>query len=862
MVQHGIATRTTTSERYSGESYSDELRKYYYNPAKPTSSPLSDLAALRSSVESTQRAESMQRAETPTEFRHLGAFKLGSLRITNGDASPSSSVASMCTDDYVSVDTAEVHRLPPRSQTYSVPPQPKKVWARAQSPLRHLHLRNPPDLTIDVPDPSLALFRFNDDTPRNELRPVKQQQQDNALSPFSFTPSPRISPGLEATSKHTAIEDDLFEIEAASPIQSSEFMDPGARSSYEYGRRSVPPAQLAKADSGYSSNVSLRSLDQDRSPTTMPPPEGFHPNSWTNTPRDSSHPTVSKSRNSLPALVTSRSYQPPVFSSPAVPQLTPQPNSGSPPATVGVRTVIQTTFVPPNQDQYKRQKSLPSNDASRRHLDNGSRAKVTTPSASRWRMLRKKSSQNVSNPEVVFTVKADLTPPEGYFVPRVSAEASKHLDAQVEEFPTNSLPNIAGEPVTNSLPASHEAVDNTVIQGSAEARRDELRRARRLSSSAQDSPNDGNHLVRKPQLQSRSSQEIPRPGPGSTKYRHRASLPAQPPTRYQNQEEFITDITSYDTVSSSLGWSSYDVATYAADTEPSKEVQAKIMTSQLEASAAARFARARAEHLDFLQELRPPPSSTTPKRQPPQPRRLASLGAVAAASTPDLHASVHPVPPVNQASRRNPPVSLHTNPRPPIRHSRSTPNTPPGTSHSNASAPTLPLPKAGPAKPMSAEAWAAQATYWRSQRELAVEEKGQFVPARKSTDSQTGRAPLQRPSMSRLNHRVSFDTFGTYNRPVDEARQYYGEEQTMTSNYYENDCRHPLQVPRSNGGSMLVMDRYSGGGLVGDGGKLVFSSAGLGSCVGAFSGSDRKSVHASKRYGVDLSDVPVFELEA
>lgn len=56
-------------------------RDYYYNPALPASSPLSRLANLRAS--NTGRS-------TPSElhYTHLGAMKLGTLRVTNGAASP------------------------------------------------------------------------------------------------------------------------------------------------------------------------------------------------------------------------------------------------------------------------------------------------------------------------------------------------------------------------------------------------------------------------------------------------------------------------------------------------------------------------------------------------------------------------------------------------------------------------------------------------------------------------------------------------------------------------------------------------------------------------------------------------------
>ncbi|KAL8939757.1 MAG: hypothetical protein Q9211_002593 [Gyalolechia sp. 1 TL-2023] len=76
-------------------------RDYYYNPSLPDSSPLSRLANLRSMH--TGRS-------TPSEldYTHLGALKLGTLRVTNGSASP------VPREQDVSPDLASY--LEPRSQ--------------------------------------------------------------------------------------------------------------------------------------------------------------------------------------------------------------------------------------------------------------------------------------------------------------------------------------------------------------------------------------------------------------------------------------------------------------------------------------------------------------------------------------------------------------------------------------------------------------------------------------------------------------------------------------------------------------------------------------------------------------------------
>jgi len=62
-------------------------REYYYSSDRPQSSPLSDLAALASS-RNTALALSLDGRSTPVNLMQLGGLSLGTLRITNGTASP------------------------------------------------------------------------------------------------------------------------------------------------------------------------------------------------------------------------------------------------------------------------------------------------------------------------------------------------------------------------------------------------------------------------------------------------------------------------------------------------------------------------------------------------------------------------------------------------------------------------------------------------------------------------------------------------------------------------------------------------------------------------------------------------------
>ncbi|KAI4217727.1 MAG: hypothetical protein LQ351_000323 [Letrouitia transgressa] len=79
----GIATRVPEDILRKPPTSHSELsqadRDYYYNPSLPQTSPLAALAQLQ--------AEHNGRS-TPSDLTHLGGLKLGTLRVTNGTASP------------------------------------------------------------------------------------------------------------------------------------------------------------------------------------------------------------------------------------------------------------------------------------------------------------------------------------------------------------------------------------------------------------------------------------------------------------------------------------------------------------------------------------------------------------------------------------------------------------------------------------------------------------------------------------------------------------------------------------------------------------------------------------------------------
>ncbi|KAI0544722.1 hypothetical protein F4679DRAFT_514332 [Xylaria curta] len=223
----------------------------------------------------------MPRAATPCEadYKQTGAFKHGTLRITNG--SPARTPARETTDDGRSANSSPTRM---RQSSYfgagSQFQEKQIAFSDRQSAVPpHIAAASPGALvnnTITVAVEQEAAIKF---LPELAL----------TMSPLSLSEVERGSPELQTTSKHTAIEDQLFE--EGSPEYGAEFLnvrvdhDAKPHSSSpstfsEGGKRkeinrsdsgivtspisSTPHKSLSKADSGYSSSVSIRSLSSKR----------------------------------------------------------------------------------------------------------------------------------------------------------------------------------------------------------------------------------------------------------------------------------------------------------------------------------------------------------------------------------------------------------------------------------------------------------------------------------------------------------------------------------------------------------------------------------------------------------------------
>lgn len=298
----GVATRTRT---LTGPTPPRPNFRYSHPPT-PSMSRQPSFESMRSGVISMPPRildpDSVPRVVTPSEleYKSIGAFKLGSLRITNGAASPISpelekkgkhgeqnSSATRERTDYFSgatVGQGETVKGPDDKTQTVVAPQPRasNLSPVAASFMEAEAARCPPGVAAEHSSPKFL------ELPQEFLAEI-------SFTPFSLTDSHSrpLSPELQTTSKHTAIEDDLFSDDGNLEYSTVEVLDvrldlnaksqvAASQIDTQLGVRSVtrtdsgfvsasspsseaPLKPLTKADSGYSSNVSLRSFTASKS---------------------------------------------------------------------------------------------------------------------------------------------------------------------------------------------------------------------------------------------------------------------------------------------------------------------------------------------------------------------------------------------------------------------------------------------------------------------------------------------------------------------------------------------------------------------------------------------------------------------
>ncbi|KAK6860287.1 hypothetical protein PG995_003923 [Apiospora arundinis] len=247
----GLATRTNPIPPIPHKSHAR-----YSMPPTPSprdSSDFLEIGMFAARPSTATQPESIPRAVTPSdeEYAHTGAFKLGTLRITNG--SPVTSPASQVETEFHLASGLK------QSQDYFQQPQILELGAdlpKLEEGIAHSHLT-----------PGFL--------PQICVSPIRLDEMKVEIEE------------LQTTSKTTAMEDDLFEVEQPEEVQAEVLdvrVDPSAKSlprpklavenrhSKEIGRSDsgivasptsdYSQQSLSKADSGYSSNVSLRSFQK------------------------------------------------------------------------------------------------------------------------------------------------------------------------------------------------------------------------------------------------------------------------------------------------------------------------------------------------------------------------------------------------------------------------------------------------------------------------------------------------------------------------------------------------------------------------------------------------------------------------
>jgi hypothetical protein len=227
----------------------------------------------------------ISRAHTPCEanYQQTGAFKHGTLRITNG--SPARTPAWEITDDDLRNNSSQAAA---RQTSYFDAGSEVKGKRTVDSSREADDSQNPspPSLVTgaSVGTVSTPTIRTDEQSNAPDFLPELRL----TMSPISISEVESGSPDLQTTSKHTAVEDDLFEdgpLEYVNEVLNVR-LDPDAKSQPSHPTSSVaeekrkidrsdsgivasptstaPHKSLSKADSGYSSSVSIRSLSSKR----------------------------------------------------------------------------------------------------------------------------------------------------------------------------------------------------------------------------------------------------------------------------------------------------------------------------------------------------------------------------------------------------------------------------------------------------------------------------------------------------------------------------------------------------------------------------------------------------------------------
>ncbi|KAK0666307.1 hypothetical protein QBC41DRAFT_325979 [Cercophora samala] len=273
----GVATRANSMRSIPPPP---RFNARYSHPPTPSLSRQPSFESYRDGIVSMpprmDDLESIPRAVTPREedYQSIGGYKLGSLRITNGPASPSSPEVERKRGGRFKLGGEDDYFGNAGASEQSNTTRPATAALRHEQQPQAAGLGHTTTTTVVSQLTSVVSDGLSVTSTQQYLKEVN-------FTPLSIRLSPPTSPRLQATSKHTAQEDSLFEDDVLSEFAATEVLDvrldPSAKPSQVTPTKPLsrsdsgfisttspspesPHKPLTKADSGYSSNVSLRSF--------------------------------------------------------------------------------------------------------------------------------------------------------------------------------------------------------------------------------------------------------------------------------------------------------------------------------------------------------------------------------------------------------------------------------------------------------------------------------------------------------------------------------------------------------------------------------------------------------------------------
>ena len=294
-----------TKIRRSQTLPSDAESPDYYNSSEmPKETPEEILNRLQPLPKPTfRRSLELQRVNTPNDMGHIGGFQLGSLRITNGTASPSATpkhVEKAKEVDYfylqraalgATVQTvsdpnvrtlkdtsmekpapAELSAVSPEGATRPRSPGHSFSFEQTRSPIRDkyedskiLELRPPPLSTADLAESYRLELDFTSPFYESLTTSADELGVENSLPELNQTHGGLLAPGNGRRQG-----DELFLPEIMKVSRQSSQDNRLLQSVAQQG----PNGPLMKTDSGYSSHASLKSLQTGSLERTSPAPPG------------------------------------------------------------------------------------------------------------------------------------------------------------------------------------------------------------------------------------------------------------------------------------------------------------------------------------------------------------------------------------------------------------------------------------------------------------------------------------------------------------------------------------------------------------------------------------------------------------